>query len=355
VEVSSIIMLLEGEDAQTLAVYFQGFLEAHELTKALKRKGLALAIVASVSFAGDEGEGEEEAAAVEVKAFEKSEIFLYAVCGSAGALILLCICLCRSKIQQVCGYVLFCKCCRASGSKRHQAASNKVNPSSADEDDFRFEPKPDEGAAIPCPAHVAFKWEQAGPLGDVVAGPNKEEQIENEAKTLFEHMDADANGFLSTAELEKGLIEQFGFTQSEVLSLMNAADINADGKLSYAEYRCGVVPLLRERLGSVANEPGPANEDSMLAEEEEVAAAQGEDERDVVFGHPPAAEPIKAEAALDPPPAAPEPLPAPAPPQEEKKEEKEEEPPAPAPPQEEKKEEKEEEPQEVSVCALFRV
>ena len=55
------------------------------------------------------------------------------------------------------------------------------------------EPK---GGPIPCPSHVAFKWEKAGPLGEAIRGPSKEQLMEDEAKTLFQHMDTDGSGLL---------------------------------------------------------------------------------------------------------------------------------------------------------------
>jgi Ca2+-binding EF-hand superfamily protein len=125
---------------------------------------------------------------------------------------------------------------------------------------------------------VPFTWEQEGVHEAPNTGPKqaikapaelapKDQEVEQEAQTLFSHMDSDGSGKLSTAELEKGLTE-LGFPISEVTEIMSRADLNKDNQLSFDEFRLGVVPLLRERQGLDPLPDAPAHE---LTEEEQQA------------------------------------------------------------------------------------
>ena len=73
-------------------------------------------------------------------------------------------------------------------------------------------------------------------------------KFEAEAEALFTSFDKDGSGDLSELELENALTEM-GFAQSEISEMMNAADEDGNGILSFAEFVKGIVPVLRARQG----------------------------------------------------------------------------------------------------------
>ena len=73
-------------------------------------------------------------------------------------------------------------------------------------------------------------------------------KFEAEAEALFTSFDKDGSGDLSELELENALTEM-GFAPSEISEMMNAADEDGNGVLSFAEFVKGIVPVLRARQG----------------------------------------------------------------------------------------------------------
>jgi calcium-dependent protein kinase len=59
-----------------------------------------------------------------------------------------------------------------------------------------------------------------------------------ELESTFKKLDTNGDGFLSKDELRDGYKEMFGadFNQKDLEELIEVADINSDGKLSYQEW-----------------------------------------------------------------------------------------------------------------------
>ena len=76
--------------------------------------------------------------------------------------------------------------------------------------------------------------------------PNRKLGDESELRDAFDRIDTDRNGFISVAELRMALISQNGMpapgfseaiVDAQVQNMVKFADVDQDGRVSYAEYK----------------------------------------------------------------------------------------------------------------------